>query len=305
MIDFEWRSNLAPADEPELRELLDTAAAVDQEAGFPQLSIDDPFDANTAHLLVWLIADDRLDPGHHDISLAPVLAAYMRIEPLPDGTGEVSYVVRPEFRSRGITTLLLEKLGLDTSGTAGWQGTGASRLRIWARGDHPAANRISLRFNKFGISVTEHEWRLLMPLRPDRAIGDGAAAGPAVRLATGEAELQAAARLWADAETPPDGAAVLIIGDEVTGALWADAYAPELTEYGYAGRLGGLSVTTEGGPVGDQVRALLIAGAEHLRDEGLRVASIVVEAADSPPVHEARLLGFMHDRTDVQYTVGA
>jgi mycothiol synthase len=51
------------------------------------------------------------------------------------------------------------------------------------------------------------------------------------------------------------------------------------------------------------VRSLLVAGLERLRDGGLRVGAITVNSQDRPLVHEARSLGFMHDRTDVQYAV--
>ncbi|BBZ05635.1 hypothetical protein MCHIJ_50720 [Mycolicibacterium chitae] len=302
MIDFEWRTELTAADEPELQHLLRSAAAYDDEAGFPQLHLDDLMSEGTSHLLVWLRADPRLDDT--ELALAHVLAAYLRVQPRPGGIGEVSYVVRPEFRSRGITTLLLEKIGLELNVDGGWQGTGVTALRVWARGNHPAAHRVSMRFHHCGISTIALEWRLLMPVRDLPAIDPDA---PAVRRAATDAERSAADQLWQEhggREAIPAGAELFVAGDgaELTGAVWVAPQAGEQTEYGTAGRIYGPVV-----PPGNQeaLRTLLITALQPLRDAGLRVASTVVDSADWPVVHEARLLGFMHDRTDVQYAVGA
>lgn len=302
MIDFEWRTELAAADEPELRQLLNSAAAYDEEAGFPQLSLDDPVSEGTAHLLVWLHADPRLD---NDLAFSPILASYLRVEPQPGGIGEVSYVVRPEFRSRGITTLLLEKIGLDMDTSGGWQGTGVTQLRVWARGNHPAAHRVSMRFHQYGISTVALEWRLLMPVRQEIAVDPGA---PEVRKVADDAERRAAEQLWRDRggrEEIPAGAELFVIGDgaQVTGAVWVDPNAGMQTEYGTAGHIVGPVVSAEQSQ--EAIRALLIAALGPLRNAGLRVASMVADSENWPLVHEARLLGFMHDRSDVQYAVGA
>jgi mycothiol synthase len=41
-----------------------------------------------------------------------------------------------------------------------------------------------------------------------------------------------------------------------------------------------------------------------LRDRGLRVAAITVDAEDQALTRDCRLLGFQHDQTDVEYLVG-
>lgn len=302
MIDFEWHTELEAVDEPELREMLASAAAVDEEPGFPRLSLDDPISEGTSHLLVWLHADPRLDS---DLALHRVLAAYLRVEPQEGGLGEASYVVRPELRSRGITTLLLEKIGLDVNTSGGWQGTGVNQLRVWAQGNHPAAHRVSMRFHHYGISTVALEWRLLMPVRDEIAIDPGA---PEVRKITDDTERRAAEQLWRDhggREEIPSGTELFVIGDgaEVTGAVWVDPNAGMQTEYGTAGHIVGPVVSAEQSQ--EAIRALLIAALQPLRDARLRVASLVVDSENWPLVHEARLLGFMHDRTDVQYAVGA
>jgi len=45
---------------------------------------------------------------------------------------QVYHLRREEYRSRGITTLLVEKVGLELAGPDGWLGSGASALRVWA-----------------------------------------------------------------------------------------------------------------------------------------------------------------------------
>jgi mycothiol synthase len=315
MIDWDWY----PADGPgfaseveaELREMLAEAADVDAEAGFPQLSLDDETGPGTSRLLVWLLPDER---SGRTVPQASSLAAYLRMDPLPGedaGTGEISYVVRPQYRSRGITTLLVEKIGLELGGDGGWQGTGVRTLRVWARGNHPAALRMALRFRRYGITTALRQWQLLVPLRVGREIDPGAeTGGPRVRAAASVDERMAAARLWTAAgrrHVPPAAAKLLVSGpgDDPDGAVWVDPDSGEPTEYGTAGRLVAV-LTRERTSDADEsplVRALLVAGLELLRDGGVRAGAITVDARDRALVHEARSLGLMHDQTDVQYVV--
>jgi mycothiol synthase len=310
MIDWEWfpagGRSFEPAVEAELREMLAEAADVDAEAGFAQLSLDDETGPGTSRLLVWLLPDER---AGRTVPRASSLAAYLRVEPDDDGVGEIGYVVRPQYRSRGITTLLVEKIGLELSGADGWQGTGARSLRVWARGNHPAALRMSLRFRRYGITTALRQWQLLIPLRPDREIDPGAApGGPRVRAAVSAAEREAAAASWTAAghrHAPPAAAELLVSGDPVDGAVWIDPGSGERTEYGVAGRVVAV-LTRDRDPAAEQdplVRALLVAGLERLRDGGLRVGALTVDSRDRALVHEARSLGLMHDQTDVQYVV--
>jgi mycothiol synthase len=288
---------LDPEEEGELREMLAEADAVDAEAGFPAVSLDQPYPDDASHLVVRLLPDDR--PGH---DASAVVAAYLRVEPDPSGgPGTARYVVRPRLRSRGISTLLLETLGLDLRAEGGWAGTGVSALRIWARGDHPAAQRMARRFEGFGVRPGRRQWQLLAPLR-DAGRADPQGLRP--RAPADAAEHAAVTALWdrggGRAELPPR-ASVLIAGANVTGAVWYDPDAGERTEYGTAGRI--VAVLTE--PGREVVRADLVAAAmADLRDRGLRVAAIAVDADDQALTRDCRLLGFRHDRTDVEYIVG-
>lgn len=302
MISYAWRKIAGPEEERELREMLAEAAAEDAEAGFPAVSLDQPYRDDAAHLVVRLLPDGR--PGH-DAS-APV-AAYLRVEPDPDGgTATARYVVRPRFRSRGISTLLLETIGLDLRAEGGWAGTGVSALRIWARGDHPAAQRMARRFERFGVRPGRRQWQLLAPLRrsgwPER--GWPERQGVRARPPAGAAEQAVAAALWhrrAGREELPHRASVLVAGPDVTGALWYDPDADERTEYGTAGRI--VAVLAE--PGREEIRADLVAAAmTGLRDRGLRVAAVTVDADDHALTRACRLMGFRHDRTDVEYIVG-
>jgi mycothiol synthase len=294
MITCSWRTAFAPGEEREVGEMLAAAAAADAEAGFPAVSLGQPYPDGARHLVVRLLPDGRA--GHENSS--PV-AAYLRVEPDPDGgAAAVRYVVRPEFRSRGISTLLAETIGLDVRADGGWAGTGAPALRVWARGDHPAAQRMARRFEGAGVRTARRQWQLLAPLR-DRGFPD--ASGPAVRPPADAAERAAAAALWRGRDEPLDHFGVLVTGPDVSGAVWYDPRADERTEYGTAGRIVAVLVT----PGREDLRASLVAAAmAALRERGLRVAAIAVDAEDRALARSCRLLGFRHDRTDIEYTVG-
>jgi len=300
VISYAWRTGFGPEDsqeERELREMLAEAAEADAEAGFPAVSLAQPYRDDASHLVVRLLPDRR--PGHDD---SAAVAAYLRVEPDPDGgPATARYVVRPRLRSRGISTLLLETLGLDLRAEGGWAATGSPALRIWARGDHPAAQRMARRFERSGVRAGRRQWQLLAPLRGS---GWPAPLSSRPRPPARPAEHAAAAALWnrrAGREDVPRDSSVLVTGPEVTGAVWYDPDAGERTEYGIAGRI----VAVLAGPGRDEVRAGLVAAAmAGLRDRGLRVAAITVDADDQALTRTCRLLGFRHDRTDVEYLVG-
>jgi mycothiol synthase len=303
MITFAWRTTFGPEEERELRDMLAEAAGADAEAGFPQVSLDQPYGSDASHLLVWLLADDR--PGSQAAG-EPALAAYLRVEPDPGGgPAAARYVVRPAFRSRGISTLLAERLGLDLAGP-GWSGTGVSALRVWALGDHPAAQRMARRFAGAGVRPSRRRWQLLAPLRGS---GAGDPGGPSVRPPAGLAEHAAAADLWRGTEPgdPPAAAEVVVAGDgaDITGAAWFDPQSGERTEYGTSGRVISVRVRPAA-PDAEQVRAaLLTAAMASLRRRGLRVVVITVDAGDQDLARACRLARFMHDQTDTEYTLSA
>ena len=90
-------------------------------------------------------------------------------------------------------------------------------------------------------------------------------------------------------------------GPEPSGAVWFDPLADERTDYGTAGRI----IAVLAAPGQQEIRADLVAAAlAGLRERGLRVAAIAVDTQDHALARSCRLLGFRHDRTDIEYTVG-
>ncbi len=312
MIEIAWRTEFDAAEATELGEMLDDAARQDAEAGFPALSLQQSAGPDTRHLLVLLESDDRAGRWEAPPTGRPParpLAAYLRLEPHGDGRATASYVVRPAFRSRGVTTSLLERIGLDLGAEDGWVGTGVRSLRIWARGDHPAAQRLSRRFRGFGVRSSRREVRLLAALGPELDL-DGWTGPLAARPPADDGEAAAAAGLWRRSGRggdPPRHGEVLVAGEgtAVRGALWFDARVIERTEFGAAGRIDAVVVDPGGPGAAGAVRSsLLTGGMKILRDCGLAAAAIVVDAGDEGLLTACRLLRFLHDRSDTEYTIG-
>uniref|UniRef100_UPI0018864EE5 GNAT family N-acetyltransferase n=1 Tax=Cumulibacter manganitolerans TaxID=1884992 RepID=UPI0018864EE5 len=177
MIDARWVEALTREETTELRELVAEAAAYDAEAGFSRIDPDDvgrgagPAD-RVAHLVVRALRDDE----PRDAS-PTTMAAYGRLVATQEGAAVLQLVVRPEFRSRGVATMLLERAGARV-GDEGWGPVGARHVRWTAYGDHPAAERLALRF---GLDELDRTWKLLRHLR-----GPFAADLPPLGLAVGE-----------------------------------------------------------------------------------------------------------------------
>ena len=95
------------------------------------------------HLVIWMLA--------HATTMAEpetpeCIAGLLRLTGVSEGTAEATVVIDPALRSIGIVTLLIERVGLDTAGPAGWFDSGAHTITAWARGNHPATGRLSNRF---------------------------------------------------------------------------------------------------------------------------------------------------------------
>lgn len=297
--------------------MLADAAAEDAEAGFPAVDVDDRRCAGANHLLVWLAPDNRPGNGVSAGPPLPILVAYLRVEPTEE-VGLVRFVVRPTFRSKGIATLLFEELGLDLRAPAGWAGTGVRALRAWARGNHPAAERMCARFRDNGVRRARREWQLLAPLRAGMRWPAG---GTRIRPFDPDLDTEPLARLRECGDRPaPDGVSsgeFYLFGapgvpggpgapgdDSLLGAVAVDPDAAQRTEYGTAGRITEVLVHPEHTD-GALRTDLLVTGMELLRAKGLRVAVITVDSSDAPMVRDCRLLGFLHDRTDAEYQVTA
>lgn len=298
MIRAEWGVGLLQTHAAALQAMLAEAAAEDEEPGFPRIRLDGA-SPGASHLVVWMVPDGRGLPTASD---EEVLAAYLRLTPGSDGAADVEYVVRPSLRSLGITTLLLESIGLDVQAPGGWAGTGATALRTWARGDHPAAIRLSQRFGGAGIRRAQREWQLLLPLR-DVHLDQSSLRALPVRAAA-ETDRDALRDLAATGSEPDSSSRtgdVLVTGNgELNGAVWFDVHASETTDYGPAARVH--RVLVRPGPQEDAVRwALLAAVAERMAAAGVRAAAITIDSQERQMLSTCRSVGFLHDRTDALY----
>ncbi|MGA4790723.1 GNAT family N-acetyltransferase [Nocardia sp. AB354] len=161
MIDYTWCRRLGEQDRDEVTALVEAAARYDEEAGF---SVVPP-------RAVAAVSDEVRSVWHlpirarRDLSARPdapmVMVAYLNLTIDADGQGTVAYTVHPDYRSRGVTTLLVEELGLDVDGPDGWCNRGATALRCWAYGSHPASERLTRRFD---IAPVARQWTMLRHL---------------------------------------------------------------------------------------------------------------------------------------------
>lgn len=289
MIRYDWCDDVPTEALPELESLLREAAEEDLEGGFPVLAVQPA--KKVQHLLVHLLPDERPESS---VPEGGALAAYLRLSRRDDGTHAAEYVVRPRFRSRGVTTLLMERMGVDTRRATGWVDTGASSVSVWATGDHPAAQRIARRFRRTGLRATRRDWHLVAPV--------GGAELPSQAHPATEAE-RALAEAWFRDARPydelPARARLLVTPD---GAVYVDPTATAETEYGRSGQV--VAVLTP--PVRrtpEALTLLLQTGTAVLADAGLRVAGVTVRSDDEELVHVCRALDFSHYRTDTEYTV--
>lgn len=151
MIKYEWRTGLDPQEAAELAALLDRAARHDAEAEHNTIDFGDVertlASEGIRHLVIWMLPHattlDGADEPERIAGLVRVVDG--------DDAGEVTAVIDPELRSIGIMTLLLEQTGVDSP----------EPIRAWARGNHPAAGRISKRFL---VPADQWMWKLVRPL---------------------------------------------------------------------------------------------------------------------------------------------
>ena len=160
MITVEIRDQLGAEERAELEMLIAEAAAYDEEAGFSTAALELEADGNVEVFR----AVARLNPGMHGSPESPVVA-YLRLDVDRAGGAGAQLLVRRGYRSLGIATLMLELL----SGREGpgWAGTGAVSISGWARGNHPAADRMA---SRLGAEVQRSLWKLVRGDGPDAEI---------------------------------------------------------------------------------------------------------------------------------------
>jgi mycothiol synthase len=138
VITVAFRVELSANERAELEAMIADAAAYDEEAGFSSAAPASSADANRE--VFQAVA--RLNPGLHGSPESP-LVAFLRLDVDRAGGADAQLLVHREYRSLGIATLMLELLS-EREGD-GWAGTGAVSISGWARGSHPAAERMARR----------------------------------------------------------------------------------------------------------------------------------------------------------------
>lgn len=320
MITYQWCSKLDSDDRDEVLSLVAAAAEYDEEAGFSRVHPKDVTSTSRdgvriSHLPIK--ARKHLS-AREDAPLVTV--AYLHLQVDRDGLGTVQFVVHPDYRSRGIATMLVEELGLDTTVDGGWKGTGAVALRCWAYGTHPASDRLTQRF---GIAPVSRLWTLFrhlsgpfaVPLDPvavpegltvddPRPLGDPAALR-SIDAVLGAASLVPAQRERLSDEIRLGSGYVLVAADSseaCVGFVWFDpALSPHLELR--AASVRGL-VLTEGGRGAGLGTALLAAALEDLRDAGAQLALIRIDPNDAAAVRMCRLMSFEQEDEHSCYQVG-
>ncbi|MFD1812137.1 GNAT family N-acetyltransferase [Rhodococcus gannanensis] len=314
MISYRWCDELAVDDRDEVLALVRRAAEYDAEAGFSAI---DPRDLNARSSegeRVWhLPIRARRDLSVRDD--APwVVVAYLRLAVDGDGLGAVQFVVDPDYRSRGIATLLVEELGLDAAGDGGWAGTGARMLRAWAYGSHPAADRLTTRF---GVPAVRRQWTLLRHLSgpwadPLDPVTTEAVLSEPVSWDAASAEVDAVVAATAMptrhrdslSRTDDSGLVVLAsVGGEPAGYVRFDPGLHEHEEL-RAAWLGALVVSdrASGRGLGS---ALLVRALVAVRDAGAQIALMRIDPDDDRAVRMCRLLSFEQDEAHACYQVGS
>ncbi|MBH0781031.1 GNAT family N-acetyltransferase [Nocardia bovistercoris] len=318
MITYAWCRRLDDSAGAEVSALVTAAGRYDMEAGFTTI---DPWEAASGeggeHAVWHLPIKVRRDLSVR-ADTPMVMAAYLRLSIERGGHGSVALVVDPRYRSRGIATTLVEELGLAVSAPGGWCGTGATALRAWAYGDHPAAARLTRRF---GVRPVARLWTVLRHLDgpfaapldaavvpggvtidepPDRSTADAC-----VRDVLEHADLNDSQVDRLRAEYAEHAGAVLTASDATGGDLgfvWFDTRLHEHSEL-RAASVRALVLRADARGVGLGA-ALLTRALERLRDSGAQLARMRVDPSDEGAVRMSRLLSFEQEQAHACYQVG-
>lgn len=291
MIKYEWRTDLNPSEIDELTDLLRRAARYDAEPEYTTISADEVVlflsDKRFRHLLIWMLpyATALGEPDHPER-----IAGLLRMRMETDDSAHAALVIDPRLRSIGITTLLLERVGLDFSDPAGWLGTGARRVEAWAQGNHPAAGRLS---NRFLIPRTRRMWKLIRSADPEST-----AAAPVLEQVSDPGRLETG---WLDDFDNGDAAALRQDG-RIVAVATIDLRPVPSEQFGACATVTHYRAAPSTSP---QTRRGLLDGLAAIAHESALQGLIIhVDSDDAEWVNPCRLSGFQHDRTDVRYQLG-
>jgi N-acetylglutamate synthase-like GNAT family acetyltransferase len=295
VIKYEWRTSLSPTESAELADMLQRAAAYDAEPEYSTIDFADVEEAmsqtnsSVRHLLIWMLPHAT---AMGEADEPERIAGLLRLTPLSEGAAEATTVIDPRLRSIGITTLLLEQVGVDATCPDGWMGTGLHTVTAWARGNHPATGRLS---NRFLIPRTRRVWKLI---RSTRSVEEATAA-PVLEPIDDSAcdELG-----WAPTMAGSDEVCALREGGRVVGVATLELRAVDSAEFGRCATVK-RAIAAPNADVGCQTR-LLDGAAAAAHEAGLSGVIVYVDSDNGNLVNASRLAGFQHDRTDVRYQLG-
>lgn len=295
MIRYEWRSRLTSDESAELADLLQRASAYDAEPEYSSIEFSevqrDIAQGNTSvhNLVIWMLphATELGKPDQPER-----IAGLVRMSATSDHEAEVTAVIEPDLRSLGIMTLLLERIGLDTACSGGWLGTGADSLTGWARGNHPATDRLS---NRFLIPRSRRIWKLIRSTNPAEAAMSASVLEPIAGAELDHLD-------WSLIGAGRDTVYALRADGDIVGAVALDLRPIESEEFGECATI----AQTVMAPTADAAdRCSLLHGAAAVaRAAGLSGVIVYVDSDDAAAVGVCRLTGFQHDRTDVCYRLG-
>ncbi|TQM69729.1 mycothiol synthase [Actinomadura hallensis] len=318
MINHAVTGRLEGRDLEDALRLVREAGEYDEEAGFtriPEELVRQAGDGRQTirHLLVRGDLDDLTWDGTGGHLLA---YAHLAVQ---DGRGLARLVVHPDYRSRGVSTLTVETVGLETGG-GGWLGSGARTVRGWAYGHHPAAERLARRFGMTRVSQTWLQVRQLtgpyaleLPAAPlPEGVVLDAVEGEAGDALVRECEsvlsrggLSARARQQVVSGLAAGGARGVLArrpGGEPVGLVLADA-EPTVFETRRAGALRALAVARDFQGTGLGL-ALLTRTLAEFAARGDQVALMRIDPADDRAVRLVRRLGFERNQDDALYGFG-
>jgi mycothiol synthase len=296
VITFEWTDDLTAQAAGEVAALLETSASYDAEAGF-STAVPNGARRGTSrhHLLVRMPPRGQRGSAHLDRLPDVSVVAYLCVDvDVDDGIGEAAFVVRPEFRSLGVGTLLFERLRDE----GGWDGArGLRTVRVWAHGAHPAADRMSARFGARLVDGLFKTRRLIggsqvfvcagedwepVPVDADLPSGSGL---PIEHLATLAPADVAVLQRVRSAISDPDGVTVCFgANDQSPADAPACVVVPEPASLKR-----------------DVARNLLSHALLKLQDAGSRVVHLYVDSLDDELLAASRELEFEHDQSDLRY----
>ncbi|WP_460835578.1 mycothiol synthase [Nocardioides hungaricus] len=208
--------------------------------------------------------------------------------------GELSLVVAPERRGRGVGRSLLTT-ALPAYG----------EVRAWSHGDHPAAAALARdhgfeRFRELWVmrrssadplpAYDASRVRGYLPSDAEEVVRVNAAAF-AHHPEQGAMDAANLAERMAEPWFDPAGLLVVPDGDRLLGFHWTKRHSPDLGEVYVVG----IDPGAQGRGLG---RLLTLAGLHHLRDHGVAEVLLYVESDNAPAVAVYSRLGFRHDAAD-------